>query len=68
MPPSYLLIFWISGDNALCDTTIHGYTHVFSNGPHSPIDIASWSPFETLGSRATQKTRRARRVPSRWRL
>jgi hypothetical protein len=28
-----------AGDNALCDTTIHGYTHVFSNGPHSLIDI-----------------------------
>ena len=27
------------GDNALCATTIHGYTHVFSNGSHSPIDI-----------------------------
>jgi hypothetical protein len=28
-----------AGDNALCDTTIHGYTHIFNNGPHSLIDI-----------------------------
>jgi hypothetical protein len=28
-----------AGDNALCDTNIHGYTHIFNNGSHSPIDI-----------------------------
>ena len=28
-----------AGDNALCDTTIHGYIHIFNNGPSSPIDI-----------------------------
>jgi hypothetical protein len=30
-----------AGDNELCDTTIHGYTHIFSNGPNSPIDIGN---------------------------
>ncbi len=28
-----------AADNALCATTIHGYTHVFSNSSNSPIDI-----------------------------
>ena len=28
-----------AGGNALCATTIHGYIHVFNNGPNSPIDI-----------------------------
>ncbi len=30
-----------AGDNALCATTIHGYIHVFNNGPNSPIDIGN---------------------------
>ena len=30
-----------AGGNALCATTIHGYIHVFNNGPNSPIDIGN---------------------------